>query len=398
MMATAGERSKNQEEREVVIEGKVEEIEKVPVSEEFVTAGEEFYVASQWRLMWWKFLKHKLAIAGGIIILILYFFAAFCEFLAPYDLHKRYIAYVFTPPQRVHIFHEGRLRRPFVYGLKREIDPKTLQKIYTEDKSKIYNLRFFVHGDKYKFWGRFEGDLHLFGTDEGGTIFLLGTDRMGRDVLSRILYGSRISLTVGLLGVSISLVMGMILGGISGYYGGVVDTTIQRIIELILSFPTIPLWMALSAALPPHWPPLRVYFGITIILSIIGWTGLARVVRGKLLALREEDFAMAAMIAGASEFRIIVRHLLPAFASHIIVSITLAIPGMILGETALSFLGIGLRPPITSWGVLLNEAQNVRTVALHPWLLIPAFFVIMAVLSFNFMGDGLRDAADPYAR
>ena len=360
---------------------------------------ERLYVASQWQLMWWKFRKHQLAIAGGLVVVVLYLLALFCEFFAPYDLHERRIGYVFAPPQRIHFFDGQRLHfRPFVYGFVQTKDPETLREIYTEDKERKYSIRLFTHGAQYELWGRFEADLHLFGVEEGGTLFLLGTDRMGRDVLSRILYGSRISLSIGLIGVSLSLVMGLILGGISGYYGGIIDTILQRVIELLRSFPAIPLWMALSAALPPHWPALRVYFGITLILSLIGWTGLARVVRGKILSLREEDFTVAAQLAGAGEMRIITRHLLPSFMSHIIVSITLAIPSMILSETALSFLGLGLRPPITSWGVLLQEAQNARTVALHPWLLLPALFIILTVLSFNFIGDGLRDAADPYGR
>jgi peptide/nickel transport system permease protein len=361
--------------------------------------GEKFYMASQWQLMWWKLRKHKLAMVSSVVLIIFYLIALFCEFIAPYDLNKRSTAYVFTPPQKIHFLKDGRLSfRPFVYGLKRRINPQTLRRIYEEDKSVTYPIGFFVRGDLYKFWGQWERDLHLFGVKEPGTFFLLGTDRMGRDVFSRIVYGARISLTIGLVGVAISFVLGLLLGGISGYYGGAIDNIIQRIIEILRSFPSIPLWMALSAALPPHWPPLRVYFGITIILSIIGWTGLARVVRGKLLSLREEDFAMAARLAGASEMRIITRHLLPAFMSHIVVSLTLSVPGVILAETALSFLGLGLRPPVTSWGVLLQEAQNVRTVALQPWLLLPVFFVIVAVLAFNFLGDGLRDAADPYSR
>ena len=367
-------------------------------AEGFASAGEEFFIASQWNLMWWKFKKHKLAILSSFVIILLYLVAAFAEFIAPYDLHKRYIKFVFTPPQRIRLFHEGRINRPFVYGLNRKVDPETLRKNYSEDKNKIYPIQFLVRGNKYEFWNMFESNLHLFGVGEGGTLFLLGTDRMGRDVLSRIVYGARISLSIGLVGVFLALILGIILGGASGYYGGMTDNIIQRIIELLRSFPTIPLWLALSAALPAQWPPLRVYFGITVILSLVGWTGLARVVRGKLLSLREEDFTMAARLAGASESRIIGRHLIPAFMSHIIVTMTLAIPYMILAETSLSFLGLGLRPPVTSWGVLLKEAQNVRTIALHPWLMLPVFFVIVTVLAFNFIGDGLRDAADPYSR
>ena len=359
---------------------------------------ERFFIASQWSLMWWKFRRHRLAIVSGAVLLALYILAGFCEFIAPYDLSERHRKYVYTPPQRIRLFHDGRITRPFVYGLERSVDPETLRKTYSEDRTEVFPIGLFVRGHQYRFWDLFSSDVHLFGVDEGGTAFLLGTDRLGRDMLSRIVYGARISLSIGLIGVSLSLLLGVILGGVSGYYGGMTDNVIQRFIELLRSFPTIPLWMALSAALPAQWPPLRIYFGITVILSLVGWTGLARVVRGKLLALREEDYAMAARVAGASEQRIIARHLLPAFMSHIIVTVTLAIPGMILAETALSFLGLGLRPPVTSWGVLLQEAQNVRTVALHPWLLLPVLFVIVTVLAFNFMGDGLRDAADPYAK
>ncbi len=359
---------------------------------------ERFFIASQWSLMWWKFKRHRLAIVSGAVLLVLYVLAGFCEFIAPYDLTERHRRYVYTPPQRIRLFHDGRIMRPFVYGLERSVDAETLRKSYSENRSAVFPLRFLTRGHEYRFWDLFPTDVHLFGVDEGGTAFLLGTDRLGRDMLSRIVYGSRISLSIGLIGVTLSLLLGVILGGVSGYYGGTTDNLIQRFIEMLRSFPTIPLWMALSAALPAQWPPLRIYFGITVILSLVGWTGLARVVRGKLLALREEDYAMAARVAGATEARIIAGHLIPAFMSHIIVTVTLAIPGMILAETALSFLGLGLRPPVTSWGVLLQEAQNVRTVALHPWLLLPVLFVIVTVLAFNFIGDGLRDAADPYAR
>ncbi len=369
-----------------------------PVETRTVSAAEEkYFLASQWQLMWWKFRKHKPAIVGTTVILVMYALAIFCEFFAPYDLHRRHTGFIFTPPQRLHFYDGERFHlRPFMYGMKRDIDKKTLRKLTSEDRSVKYFVRFFVRGDEYKFWGLFKTDLHLLGIDEGGKLFLCGTDRMGRDVFSRIIYGSRISMSIGLIGVSLSLVLGLILGGISGYYGGLIDVVIQRLIELLRSFPSIPLWMALSAALPTDWSAIRIYFGITVILSLLGWTGLARVVRGKLLALRKEDFAMAAILAGASEMRVIVRHLLPSFMSHIVVTITLAIPYMILAETSLSFLGIGLRPPVTSWGVLLKEAQNIRTVVLHPWLMLPGVFVIIAVLAFNFIGDGLRDAADPY--
>ena len=361
-----------------------------------VSLEEKFYVASQWQLMWRKFKKHKLAILGGIILFIFYLGAIFCEFISPYDIYERYTSYLYAPPQRIRFFdEEGFHLRPFVYKIRLELDPITWEKVYRIDRTKKLPLYFFVHGPKYKFWNLFEADLHLFSVKEG-TVFLLGTDSLGRDMFSRIMYGSRISLSIGLIGVFLSFVIGLILGGASGYYGGYLDNVIQRVIEFIRSIPTLPLWMALAAALPSHWSPLKVYFGITIILATVGWTGLARVVRGKLLTLREEDFAMAAKIAGASDRRIITNHLLPSFLSYIIVSLTLSIPGMILGETSLSFLGLGLRPPVVSWGVLLSEAQNIHTVALCPWLLIPGVFVIVAILAFNFLGDGLRDAADPY--
>jgi len=363
---------------------------------EKIDMEEEYYVASQWQLMWRKFKKHKLAIFGSTVLIILYTLAGFCEFLSTSDIYKRHTKYMYCPPQRIHFFdEEGFHLRPFVYGITRKLDLVTFDKIYTEDRAKKYFTYFFVHGDKYKLWNLFPSDIHLFGVKKG-TIFLFGTDKLGRDLFSRTLYASRISLSIGLVGVAISFILGCLLGGISGYYGGSVDMIIQRIIEFLMSLPTIPLWMALAAAVPPSWSPIKTYFVITIILSIFGWAGLARVVRGKFLELREEDFVMAAKIAGATEGRIITRHLLPSFLSYLIVNLTLSIPWMILGETSLSFLNLGIRPPAVSWGTLLQDAQNVRTAALNPWLLIPALFVIITVLSFNFLGDGLRDAADPY--
>ncbi len=361
-------------------------------------AEERLFLASQWRLMWVKFRRHKVALVGVGVTAILYLLGAFCEVVAPYDPRARHSSHTFVPPQAIHFYDsEGGLSlRPFVYKLERHIDPRSLRRTYTEDRSQRYYVKLFHRGHPYEWWGLFETDLHLFGVDEEATIFLLGTDRLGRDMLSRILYGARISLSIGLVGVAISLVLGLLFGGISGYYGGLTDTVVQRVIELLRSFPTIPLWLALSAAVPQEWSQLQVYFSITVILSVLGWTGLARVVRGKLLALREEEFVTAALVAGEREGTIIRRHLLPSFMSHIIVSITLSIPGMILAETALSFLGLGLRPPEISWGVLLKEAQNISVVGLHPWLLLPAAPVVVTVLAFNFVGDGLRDAADPY--
>jgi peptide/nickel transport system permease protein len=345
--------------------------------------------------MWMKFIKHKLAIIGSVIVVLLYISVLFHGFIAPYEKQDR-SSFIHFKPQKIRFFEGGRPSWPFVYGIVSKSDPKTFTRVYTEDTSVMYPLQFFVRGSKHEFLGLFESDLHLFGVPEPGTIFLMGTDELGRDVFSRILYGGAISLSIGLMGVLASFILGAVLGGISGYYGGIVDTIIQRVIEFLLSMPTIPLWMALSVAVPIDWPATKVYFAITLILSLRGWCGLARVVRGKLLELREEDFVMAAKLQGANDLRVIIRHMLPSFLSYLIVDMTLAIPGMILGETALSFLGLGLRPPVVSWGVLLQQATNVRTVATYPWLMWPAVFVILTVLGFNFMGDGLRDAADPY--
>ena len=357
------------------------------------------HVASQWLLMWWKFKAHKLALYSGVFIILLYLVILFCEPLAPSEPLAYNSNYTYAPPQRIRIFHEGRLVRPYVYALKQEIEPEALRRIFTEDRETRIPLGFFVKGIPYKMWGLIESDVHLFGPqDPEQIVHLMGADRLGRDLMSRIIYGTRISLSIGLVGVAISFFLGTLLGGISGYYGGTIDTVIQRVIEFLRSVPTIPLWMGLAAAVPSDWPPLRIYFSITVILSVIGWTGLARSVRGRFLSLREEDFVVCARLDGASEYRVIMRHMVPSFASHMIASITLAIPGMILSETSLSFLGLGLQPPVISWGVLLQEAQNIRSVSSAPWLLLPAVGVIVTVLSLNFFGDGLRDAADPYGR
>jgi peptide/nickel transport system permease protein len=335
-------------------------------------------------------------VAAALVLAVMYISILFVEFLAPYSAHSRNVDYIFAPPQRVHLFDKGQFIGPFVYAYDYRLDMETLKRIYTPNPDKPQPLRFFCKGDNYKFWGLIEGDTHFVCPPNNGTLFVAGSDRLGRDMFSRILYGMRVSLTIGLVGVSVSFVLGMLFGGLAGYYGGWVDDIVQRAIEILRSIPHLPLWLALAAILPVTWSPLLVYFGITIILGLIDWTGLARAVRSRLLSLREEDFCVAAELMGARPTRIIFRHLMPSFMSHLIASATLAIPGMILGETALSFLGLGIRPPIVSWGVLLNDAQNIQVVQLYPWLMLPMVPVIIVVLAFNFMGDGLRDAADPY--
>ena len=359
---------------------------------------ERFFVASQWQLTWWKFRKHRLAMTALPLLLAFYVVALFAEFISPYQPVTRFADYPNAPPQRIRFVDgSGQLSlRPFVYALEQYRDPETLRITYEAARDQKIPILFFTKGEPYKLWGVFECEAHLFGT-QGGPVFLFGTDRLGRDLFTRIIYASRTSLTIGLVGILLSLLLGMILGGISGYFGGTVDVLVQRLIDLIRSLPSIPLWMGLAAALPRDWSTVKLYFGMVIVLSFIGWTDLARVIRGKLLSLREEDFVMAARLAGQRDFRIITSHLIPSFMSYIIVSVSLAVPRMILAETALSFIGLGLQPPAVSWGVLLQDAQKIRAVAHQPWLvLIPCCFVVVTVLLFNFLGDGLRGAADPY--
>ena len=371
------------------------EFDEAPVT----TAVEErVSVATQWQLMWWRFRKHRLAMISGIVIVAFYLVAIGADFLAYADPHKTEAFRSLIAPQPIHFFDEGRFS-PHVFGLVGKRDPRTFKRVYEPDPEQKIPLRFFAEGYEYKFLGLFKTNRHLLGVDGGNAeevIFLLGTDQLGRDLWSRMMVACRLSLTIGLAGVTLSLVLGVLLGGVSGLYGGAIDTLIQRVIEILRSIPTIPLWMGLAAAMPRDWGVVQVYFAITVILSLIGWTDLARVVRGRFLALREEDFVLAAELAGVGQMRVILRHMVPSFLSHIIAATTLALPNMIISETALSFLGLGIRAPAVSWGTLLKDAQNVRSVAVQPWMLIPGLLVIITVLLFNFIGDGLRDAADPY--
>jgi peptide/nickel transport system permease protein len=367
-----------------------------------VTSREQrIFVASQWQLMWWRFRKHKVAVASALVVLGFYVVVAGADFLAYADPDVSEAQRSLMPPQRVY-WLDGWQFGPYVHGVKGARDPLTFKRVYRPDPEQKIRIRFFAEGFEYRLFGLIPTTRHLIGVDPGldpnKTIFLLGTDVQGRDLWSRLMYGTRISLTIGLLGVTASLVLGVVLGGLSGFYGGAVDTVIQRTIEILRSIPTIPLWMGLAAALPREWTVLQVYFAITVIISLLGWTELARVVRGRFLSMREEDFVVSARLVGCSRLRTIFVHMVPSFMSHIIAATTLALPAMVISETALSFLGLGLRPPAISWGVLLQQAQNVQTVAISPWLMIPALPVILAVMAFNFLGDGLRDAADPYGR
>lgn len=358
--------------------------------------SEAYARASQGKIIWWRFQRHRVAVVAFVFLVLAYASIFITEFLAPYGLHSRHTDYIFAPPTGIHLFHEGRFVGPFVYPLTYKLNMESLKREFTPDTSTPQPIRFFCRADPYEFLGVVPMDFHFVCPPKDGTMFLLGTDRLGRDMLSRLIYGARISLTVGLIGVTLSFILGITLGGAAGYFGGVTDSIVQRITEILRSLPELPLWMALSAALPATWSPLLIYFGITVILALLDWPGLARSVRSKLFALRQEEYVVAAEMMGASPGRIIGRHLLPNFTSHLIASASLSIPTMILAETALSFLGLGLKPPITSWGVLLSEAQNIEAVALYPWLLLPMLPVMMIVLAFSFVGDGLRDAIDPH--
>ena len=351
------------------------------------------------QLAWRRFKRHRLAYASGIFLIFLYTVAALCEFVAPYGTDTRNVAAINAPPMEIRfIDNDGNFHlRPFVYGMDMQVNADTWMREYTDNPDQLYPIRFFHRGETYKMWSLFEANVHLFGTNETGYVHLFGTDQLGRDLFSRIMYGTRISLSIGVVGVVLTLFLGILFGGLAGYLGGIVDRAVQRVIEVMLSLPTLPLWMALSAALPVEWSSIKIYFGVTIILSLFGWTTLARQVRGRFLALREEEFVIAARLIGAGKLRVIFRHMLPSFMSHIITTATLAVPGMILAETALSFLGIGLRPPVVSWGVLMQQAQNYQVIVMTPWLLTPGLFVVLTVMAFNLLGDGLRDAADPYS-
>ena len=361
-------------------------------------ADDRFAQATQLQLTWWRFRRHKLAVVSLVVVALFYLVAVLADFIAVAEPHASDARRSFIPPQSIVWFDDGKFA-PHVAGLKGVRDMRTFKLVYTPDPSRKLPVALFVRGYAYDLFGLFPTDIHLLGIEGGDGVdgvFLLGTDQLGRDLFSRLVVATRVSLSIGLVGVSLSLLLGILLGGVSGLYGGWVDTVIQRVIEIIRSIPTIPLWMGLAAALPNTWSVTQVYFAITIIISLVSWTELARVVRGRFLALREEDFVIAAELAGAGQLRIIFRHMLPSFASHVIAAVSLALPVMIVSETSLSFLGLGLRPPAISWGILLQDAQNVQVLAGAPWLLAAALPVIVVILAFNFLGDGLRDAADPY--
>ncbi|MCI2422742.1 ABC transporter permease [Saccharopolyspora sp. K220] len=372
----------------------------VPTAQD--TAAVREYVAPQWKLIWWRFRKHRLAMISSAIMLLFALVAIFAEVIAPQSADTVDERYTYLPPQQLHLIDTSGGELDFglyVHGYDTEVDPYTLERSTVVDTSAKIPVGLFVKGEPYELWGLIPADVHLIGPkNPEQPMYLLGADRLGRDMLSRIVHGARVSLSIGLTGVALTFALGVLLGGISGYFGGAVDTVIQRIIELLMSIPTIPLWLGLSAALPADWGPLQTYFAISVILALIGWTDLSRVVRSRFLALREEDFVRAAVLDGCSRLRIIFRHMLPSFTSHIIASLTLAIPLMILAETALSFLGLGLQAPVVSWGVLMQEAQSIVAVATAPWVLTPGIAVAIAVLALNFVGDGLRDSADPYSR
>jgi peptide/nickel transport system permease protein len=373
-----------------------------PETQLVTIAGAKSAAAGQWTLMLWRFRRQKVAMAALAVVVLLYLVAIFAEFLAPYGTDMTRPQYTYAPPQRISLFvvaPDGAWRfLPHAAGYKITVDEAAMRRSFEADPEKIVPLGFFVEGESYKLWGLFPANRHFIAPiDPKQTVYFMGSDRIGRDVFSRLIYGTRISLSIGLIGVAISLILGVFLGGISGYYGGAVDTVIQRIVEIVSAMPTIPLWMGLAAAIPLVWPPALVYFTVTGIVSLLGWTTLAREVRGRFFALRDEDFVTAARLDGSSEMRLIFRHMLPSITSHLLAMVTLAVPAMIIAETSLSFLGIGLKPPVVSWGVLLQDAQNIRAIANAPWLLFwPALAVMVSVLSFNFLGDGLRDAADPY--
>jgi peptide/nickel transport system permease protein len=356
-------------------------------------------VAPQWKLVWWGFKKHKLAMAGAIVTLLVYLIAIFSPFLATYSTGYFKADYAYAPPQRLHVIDDGKVGL-YVYGYKSTQDPDSLALTWSIDESKKIPVKFFAKGEEYKLFGFIPSDIHLLGpaagTMKSQPMYLLGADKNGHDLLSRIIHGSLISMSIGLIGVFVSFILGILLGGLSGFFGGAIDTAIQRVIEFFMAVPTLPLWLGLAAAIPQGWGPFQRYFAITVILSLIGWTDIARVVRGKFLGLRQEEFVMAAQVDGATQPRIIFRHMLPSFTSHLIASLSLSIPGMILAETSLSFLGLGLQEPAVSWGVLLQQAQQIRVVQTAPWLLIPGACVVIVVLALNFFGDGMRDAADPY--